>query len=512
MITKIFTVTTLGLKAQKIEVETGIHPGLPATVMVGLPDKAVQESRERIKSSVKQSGFDYPLGKVTINLAPADIIKSGSSFDLPIAISILKLTGAIKSSIDNQSLFVGELSLDGHLRSVNGVLTLCLWAKEKGYRSIYIPTANVREAALVSGISIYGISTLQALVKHLNGDEYLKVVEPINLKKLTSSSKLDLQDGLLSNDMAYIKGQGVVKRALEIAASGGHNVLLIGEPGSGKTLLARSYPTILPTMTEKEILDVTQIYSVAGLLKDNVIVTKRPFRSPHHSASHIALVGGGSRLKPGEISLSNRGVLFLDEFPEFSRQSIECLRQPLEDGYVSIARATGSVTYPSRFYLIAAANPTPSGYNKPSEDYSKASQSAINRYQSKFSGPILDRIDLQINVNRVGSNELQDKELDESSSTIRARVQESRDIQIQRYRKESFETNSEMSLPMVDRYCELDSESKKLLAQAVDKFELSARSYMRVLKVARTIADLSKHDNISKADLAESLQYRSKLG
>jgi magnesium chelatase family protein len=514
MITKIFTAATLGLNAQEIEVEIDLSHGLPAVVMVGLPDKAVQESKERIKSGLKQSGFEFPLGKLTINLAPADIVKSGSSFDLPMAIGILKLTGNIKTEIHKDSLFLGELSLDGKLRPVTGVLTLCLWAKNHGYKRIFIPAANLEEAALVKGVDIFAVSSLDSVVKHLNGEKYLQPVEPINIDKLTADLNFISDDVLLPNDMAYVRGQEIAKRALEIAASGGHNVLFIGQPGSGKTLLARSYPTILPKMTEKEILEVTQIYSVAGLLRENNIIIQRPFRAPHHSASHVALVGGGSKLRPGEISLSHRGVLFLDEFPEFTRESVECLRQPLEDGFVTISRASGSVIYPSRFYLLAAANPTPSGYDVDDLDGQNKPQNrgAIARYQSKFSGPILDRIDLQVEVNRPKTEELQNKAFGENSADIRARVQSARDLQIARYAQEIFETNSEMSLPMIEKYCKLSPDCERLLAQAVDKFKLSARSYMRLIKVARTIADLSKHENIAISDLAESLQYRGRWG
>lgn len=513
MITKIFTATTLGLEAREIEVEVDLSPGLPAVVVVGLPDKAIQESKERIKSGFKQSGFEFPLGKVTINLAPADIVKSGSGFDLPIAVGILKLTGHVSVELPEKALFLGELSLDGRLRPVTGVLTVCLWARKQGYKQVFVPAANVTEAALVKDIEIFAIENLDTLVRFLNKEIKLDPVVPLDLENLESDEKQFLtEDGLLINDIAYVRGQEMAKRALEIAASGGHNVLFIGQPGSGKTLLARSYPTILPRLTEKEILEVTQIYSVAGLLHGGNLFTKRPFRSPHHSSSHISLVGGGTKLRPGEISLAHRGVLFLDEFPEFNRESIEALRQPLEDGFVTISRASGSVIYPSRFYLLAAANPTPSGYDPNDADgFNKPqNRAAIARYQAKFSGPILDRIDLQVEVNRPSKDELQNKVLGENSETVRQRVQKARDTQTKRFYNQNVHTNSEMSLPQIEKYCRLDLQGEKILAQAVDKYKLSARSYMRILKVARTIADLAGHENIELKDLAESLQYRGR--
>jgi magnesium chelatase family protein len=520
MITKIFTATTLGLQAQLIEVEVDLSPSLPSVVVVGLPDKAVQESKERIRASMKQSGYDFPMGKITINLAPADMAKSGSTFDLPMAASILKLTGYIEQDLPEKALFVGELSLDGKLRSVTGVLTICLWAKKQGFQKIFLPSANKYEAALVSDIEIYAIENLRDLIDFLNGKKTLETLPPIDLKQLqsetifTTNVTSSSQDQLLPNDMAYVKGQVMAKRALEIAASGGHNVLFIGQPGSGKTLLARSYPTILPRLTETEILEVTQIYSVAALLHDKKIMLNRPFRSPHHSSSHVALVGGGSRLRPGEISLAHRGVLFLDEFPEFSRETIEALRQPLEDGFVTISRASGSVMYPSRFYLLAAANPTPSGFdpNDPQALNKPQNRSSINRYQAKFSGPILDRIDLQVEVNRPSTQELQTSELAEQSNYIQERVQRARDVQLSRFTGLSIQTNGEMDLSLIKKYCQLDKESEKLLLAAVEKFKLSARSYMRTLKLSRTIADLAGHDSIQLSDVAESLQYRGRWG
>lgn len=519
MITKSLTVTTLGLKAQLIEVEVDLSPALPGIVIVGLPDKAVQESKERIRASIKQSGYEFPLGKIVVNLAPADVIKTGSGFDLPIALGILRLIGVLKKEFDNKALFIGELSLDGGLRAVNGVLTICLWAKKNGFKEIYLPSANSSEASLVKGIKIYQASSLSEIVNHLNQVEVLKPLDPLNLEELsnkeyriTLGNQTEDSTGLLPNDFAYVRGQEVAKKALEIAASGGHNVLFIGQPGSGKTLLARSYPSILPKLTEEEILEVTQIYSAAGLLKQGQVLLERPFRSPHHSSSHIALVGGGSKLRPGEISLSHRGVLFLDEFPEFTRETIEALRQPLEDGEVTISRASGSVRYPSRFYLLAAANPTPSGFDPddPESMNRPANKAAILRYQAKFSGPILDRIDIHVEVNRPKKNELQSSEIGETSKQVALRVQAARDIQTERYKNYGIKTNSEMTLPLIEKFCKLDHQGEKILAAAIDKFKLSARSYMRILKLSRTIADLESSSIIKPEHLAHSLQYRGR--
>jgi magnesium chelatase family protein len=509
MIAKISTATTLGLNTQEIQIELDISPSLPAVVMVGLPDKAVQESKERIRSSLKESGFEFPLGKLTINLAPADLAKTGTGFDLPIALGILKLMGYIEKDLPEKTLFLGELSLEGNLRAVRGVLTICLWAKKNGFEKIFLPKQNQPEAALVKGLQIYALDKLGEVVDHLNGKNVLNPVVPISITDLITSPS----DQLLPNDMAYIRGQQTAKRALEIAASGGHNVIFIGAPGSGKTLLARSYPTILPSLSEEEVLEVTQIYSIAGLLGDKNVILQRPFRAPHHSASHIALVGGGSKLRPGEISLAHRGVLFLDEFPEFSRETIEALRQPLEDGFVTIARASGSLVYPARFYLLAAANPTPSGFDlsDPAAADRPQNRLAIARYQAKFSGPIMDRIDLQVTVDRPNQSELSSEALAERSFVIQQRVQTARQIQMDRYKTENILTNAEMTLPLIKKYCQLEPKSQEFLDKAVEKFNLSPRGYMRILKVARTIADLAGSDKIEFTHLAESLQYRGRM-
>jgi magnesium chelatase family protein len=507
MVIKTYTATTIGLQANVVEIEVDTSPGLPSIVMVGLPDKAVQESKERIRSAIKQSGFDFPDGKITINLAPADLPKSGSSYDLPIALGVLGAIGLIKS-FPEKSLFLGELALDGSLRPVSGVLSVVISATKMGFKEVFVPASNVEEARLCKDVLVYSIESLNQVINHLNKTNILSSIKPIDFEfKLNSE-----EENLKPNDFAYIRGQEVAKRALEIAASGGHNTMFIGPPGSGKTLLARSYATILPVMTEKEVIEVTQIYSIAGILQDKVVLD-RPFRSPHHSCSHIALVGGGSRIKPGEISLAHRGVLFLDEFPEFDRQSIEALRQPLEDGFVSISRASGTLQFPSRFYLLAAANPTPGGFDPSDKDNLQKPQSrqAILSYQNRFSGPIMDRIDLQVEINRVEYDKLKNTSLAEKSSSIRKRVQDARNIQNERFFNLGITSNAEMNLALIQKFCALDSESQKLIEHAVEKYKLSARAYMRILKLSRTIADLAGEDSLKLEHIAESLQYRGRF-
>lgn len=505
MISQSYSVAHIGLDSFLVEVETDFAPAVPVMKVVGLGDKAVQESKERIQSGIAQSGFEFPLGRITVNLAPADIAKNGASFDLPISLGILHVSGHIKS-LPSDALFVGELSLNGHLRSVPGVISSCMYAKEHGFKQIFVPRDNVEEALLIDGLEVYSAKTLREVALHLNGEEPLQPAQP-NVE----SDQERLSKGLLySNDMAYVQGQILAKRALEIAAAGGHNVMLVGNPGSGKTMLARSFGTILPSMTKQEVIEVTQVYSVIG--KGKQAITSRPFRAPHHTSSHIAIVGGGSKLRPGEISLAHRGVLFMDEFPEFKREVIETLRQPLEDGMVTISRANGQVEYPAKFILVAAANPTPSGYKEgDNPNFITVNSSTLKRYKAKFSGPIMDRIDLHIYVENPTKEELTSKTLSEKSTDIQARVQVARQIQQERYKNCQEISNSEMNSQQISAHCRLDKETEDFLFQAIEKFQLSGRSYKRILKIARTVADLAQREQITLNDVAEALQFRPKL-
>lgn len=501
MLSKINSCAVIGLDCERIEVEVDIGPGMAGTTVVGLPDTAVQESRERVKSAIKNSGALYPNLKITINLAPADIKKEGPAYDLPIAVGILAASGQLDADL-SRSLLVGELALDGKLRHTNGILPVTLFAKDKGYDRLFVPKVDEFEAGLVEGIEIIPIESLSQLVDFLE-----KKIEIAPAR--TPGLGQEYEKPRYSIDMAFIKGQEHVKRALEIAASGGHNVLMSGPPGTGKTLLARAAATILPGMTKEEALEVTKIYSIAGLLpSDKPLVTTRPFRTPHHSASAPALVGGGAFPRPGEISLSHRGVLFLDELPEFPRTILENLRQPLEDGIVTISRAQGTLTFPAQFTLIASMNPCPCGYlNDPEHDCS-CSPSQIIKYQKRISGPLLDRIDLCIEVPRIKFDKLSDESLAEPSEEIRKRVQDARAIQKDRFRGCDLITNSEMNSQTVKEFCQVEEATLHLLKNAVSQFNLSARSYYKILKVARTIADLDQKESIETAHVAEALQYR----
>lgn len=499
---KIFSAATIGLDAVPIEVESDISNGLPGFVVVGLPDTAVQESRERVRVAIKNSGFSFPRTKIAVNLAPADIKKAGPLYDLPMAVSLLCSSGELNlNSQKNESFFVGELALNGNLRPVNGILSIATKLQKLGAKNFYLPEDNAKEASLVPGFNIYPIKNLAELVKHLKGEE---LITPL------VREKVDLENYGTSNfDMAFVKGQEHAKRALEIAAAGGHNILMTGPPGSGKTLLSRTLPTILPRPILEEALEVTKIWSIAGLLPTNTpIIKERPFRSPHHTSSGVALVGGGAWPRPGEISLAHRGVLFLDEFPEFSRSVLENLRQPLEDGYVTVSRASGTLQFPAKFILVAAQNPCPCGYHNDSSGKCICSPAQILKYQKKISGPLLDRIDLHINVPKIDFKKLEDDTRGESSVSIRTRIQKARDIQTTRFKNKRIITNSEMSSQMIKEICKIDEASKNLLRLAVEKQNLSARSYFRILKIARTIADLEGIENINSKHVAEALQYR----
>ncbi|WP_457568142.1 YifB family Mg chelatase-like AAA ATPase [Desulfurobacterium sp.] len=501
MVSNVKSYALIGVNGVEVLVQVDAGRGMPGTVVVGLPDSAVKESRERVKAAIVNSGYPFPAKKIIINLAPADVKKEGTIYDLPISIGILVSQNIVSPEKLNDYLIAGELGLKGEIRKVKGGLAAAILAKEKGYRGIILPAENAEEASLISDIEVIPVKRLSEAVAFLNGD----------IKITPAAGKLPENEYNFTVDMADIAGQYHAKRAVEVAAAGGHNLLFVGPPGSGKTMLSRRIPTILPPMTEKEIIETTQIYSAAGIL--NGIITTRPYRAPHHTVSDVALIGGGSNIKPGEVSLAHNGVLFLDEFPEFKRSALEALRQPIEDGEVTISRISGSVTFPAKFMLAAAMNPCPCGFYgfEDGVHYCTCSPVQVKRYRSKVSGPILDRIDIHVSLPAVKPEELAKMEKGEPSEKIRERVIKAHERQKKRFKGMPFSFNGKMDSKAIKKFCKLTSEAEEILNRAVKTYALSARAYTRTLKLSLTIADLDNSDIIKPSHVIEALGFRENI-